>query len=115
MDRKFTEAELRDPATATGHCGPLKQISVAQLDTAGCVHTYANNDIGLHRIENRTERPAVTLHVYAPPLRKMRVYQEDGRVRVILASPSSACAGVVECCTQSRLGMFDVGAWNEGW
>eukprot|EP00936_MAST-01D_sp_MAST-1D-sp1_P001996 g1996.t1 len=117
LDRKFLEAEARDPATATGHCGPLKQLSVTQLDTHGCVHTYANNDIGLHRVENRTDAPAATLHVYAPPLKKMRIYTEDGRVRVHVAS-TRCCDELLEhdpgassSCVSSEC-IFDVDAWN---
>ena len=117
LDRKFLEAETRDPATATGRCGQLKPLSATELKCDGCVHTYANNDIGLHRVENRTDKPAATLHVYAPPLRKMRIYQEDGRVRVHVAS-ARCCDEVLDRdpgasanCVGSEC-IFDVEAWN---
>ena len=67
-------------------------------------------DIGIHRVENRSTEMACTLHVYAPPLRKMKVYdQESGLVHVIVAK-SKQGAG----CEGGRLdeGIFDVEAWN---
>jgi len=77
LDRKFLEAEQKDPASAVGHCGKLKLVNVAELDTGGVTGTYANNDIGIHRVENRTSSLACTLHVYAPPLRKMKIFSEE--------------------------------------
>ena len=50
---------------------------MARLDADAATNTYANNDLCLHRIENRSDKLACTLHVYAPPLRKMRIYAED--------------------------------------
>lgn len=44
LDRKFLEAEQRDPASAVGHCGELKVVNVSVLDVDGGVTgTYANN------------------------------------------------------------------------
>lgn len=108
FDRKFTEAEHRDPATAIGHCGKLRIVSESCLDTCGSVtSTYANNEIGIHRVENRTDKLACTLHIYAPPLRKMRVFDESGNVRVHVAKASTTCPGGT-----CRQGLFDVAAWN---
>jgi cysteine dioxygenase len=110
FDRKFTEAETRDPATAVGHCGKLKVVSEARLDISGGVtSTYANNDIGIHRVENRSDKLACTLHIYAPPLRKMRVFDESGNVRVHVAT-SSVCGNTGSCIPCE--GIFDFEAWN---
>lgn len=44
LDRKFLEAEHRDPASAVGQCGELKVVNVAVLNADGGVTgTYANN------------------------------------------------------------------------
>ena len=41
-----------------------------------------NNDLAVHAVENRSDGAAFTLHVYAPPLRKMKLFKETGRVTV---------------------------------
>jgi cysteine dioxygenase len=111
LDKQFLEAEQRHPATAVGHCGELKVVNVAMLDASGGVTgTYANNDIGIHRVENRTNEMACTLHVYAPPLRKMKVFDmESGLVRVHVAE--SRNCGLF--CSLPDEGLFDVEAWNK--
>lgn len=111
MDRKFTEAELRNASTALGHCGKLRKTSEATLDVCGGVtSTYANNDIGIHRVENRTDKLACTLHIYAPPLRKMRIFEESGKVRVVVAQ-TVLCGSDLSCLGKCT-GIFDVDAWN---
>jgi hypothetical protein len=76
--------------------------------------TYANNEIGIHRVENRTESLACTLHVYAPPLRRMRIFDEvTGRVSVHLAaSRSTAAVGEENYHGQGYDPSFDIDAWN---
>ena len=108
LDRKFLEAEKVDPHTATGNCGILKVIGESRLDTGGVTSSYANNDIGLHRVENRSDKLACTLHVYAPPLRKMRIYKESGHVNVYVASASSCKSG--QRCDVPPI--FCVDSWN---
>ncbi|GMI06550.1 hypothetical protein TrRE_jg6439 [Triparma retinervis] len=117
LDRKFLEAEQKDPATAIGHCGKLKLVNVAELDTGGVTGTYANNDIGIHRVENRTSTLACTLHVYAPPLKKMKIFSEEGTVHVHVANSSKGCeeGGCDDemCRKPWERGIFDVEAWNK--
>ncbi|CAM9368276.1 unnamed protein product, partial [Ectocarpus fasciculatus] len=111
FDRKFTEAEKTDPVNAVGNCGKLKVVSESCLDICGGVtSTYANNEIGIHRVENRSEKMACTLHVYAPPLRKMRIFDENGKVHVYVAA-ASTCGGSGSCLGNCE-GLFDVEAWN---
>mmetsp|Transcript_11730 Transcript_11730/g.21373 ORF Transcript_11730/g.21373 Transcript_11730/m.21373 type:complete len:367 (+) Transcript_11730:123-1223(+) len=120
LDRKFLEAEQKDPANAIGTCGQLKIVNTACLDTGGVTGTYANNDIGIHRVENRSDKLSCSLHIYAPPLRKMKIFDEEGNVHVHLATKSNPvdlgdeCGGN-ECdgvCVL-RKGIFDVDAWNK--
>ena len=102
--------EKVNPCEAKGSCGKLKVISTAKLATGGVQSTYANNDIGIHRVENRTDKLACTLHVYAPPLKKMRIYNEETRaVWVYVASAN--CNGNNENLCNAPV--FDVDAWNE--
>jgi len=108
LDKKFLQTEKNDPANAVGTCGKLKIVNVAELDTGGVTGTYANNEIGIHRVENRTDSLACTLHVYAPPLKKMRIFDETtGRVHVHLAASTEA--EEEKCCHNPA---FDVDAWN---
>ena len=109
LDKKFLETEKINPCEAKGSCGKLKVISTAKLETGGVQSTYANNDIGIHRVENRTDKLACTLHVYAPPLKKMRIYNEETRaVWVYVASAN--CNGNNESLCNAPV--FDVDAWN---
>lgn len=79
MDKKFFKNAMTNPTGAVGRCGPLKVTNVTALGQHGSpTDTYANNDIGIHRIENRSDQPAITLHVYAPKLAKMTVFREAG-------------------------------------
>ena len=120
LDKKFLESERSDPRNAVGHCGKLKVVNVAQLSTGGVVGTYANNEVGIHRVENRTNKLACTLHVYAPPLRKMRIFTEDGRCHVHVAKAnldSAAGGGGTIMGPEGHLGrtncdQIDVDSWN---
>lgn len=118
FDRKFLEALQKDPATAVGHCGKLKLVNVAECDTGGVTGTYVNNEIGIHRVENRTSSLACTLHIYAPPLKKMKIFSEEGTVHVHVAK--SVVKGCEEggcdnelCRKPWEKGIFDVEAWNK--
>ena len=81
--------------------------------------TYANNDVGVHRVENRSDKLACTLHIYAPPLRKMKIFNEDGRVHVHVATANldnvndgSSIMGPEGHARGSGQECFDVAAWN---
>jgi len=56
----------------------LREINVTRMgrELGGPIQTYANNDIGVHRMENRSGAPAITMHVYAPRLQQMRTFDE---------------------------------------
>jgi len=109
VDRQFIESEMRNPTGAVGRCGKLKVLSEAKLEPGFCSSTYANNDIGIHRIENRTEKPAFTIHVYAPPLTKMKIFKETSEVSVLTVStiPFTSVEGERSPCS-----VLDVEAWN---
>ncbi|CAD7957567.1 unnamed protein product [Amoebophrya sp. A25] len=82
LDRKFLEAEARNPRQALGRCAPLRKLSETTLGFDAVRVGYANQEIALHRIENRTDEPAYTMHIYAPGLEKIRIFQECGTVSV---------------------------------
>lgn len=109
VDRKFIESEMKNPTGARGRCGPLRQCNEAKLTTFGVTSTYANNEIGIHRIENRSKNtPALTLHVYAPPLEKLKIYDantNEVHVHSVSAQAFESIDGEV------RTGL-DVDGWN---
>lgn len=113
LDRKFMETEMKNPTGAVGRCGKLRIIQEYKLDMGGCTSTYANNDIGLHCVENRTSKPAYTLHVYAPPLSKMKIFRETGEVTVhkVTSVPFTSREGT-RCPGNPGEGILDVEAWN---
>ena len=117
LDRKFLDAEQKDPFTVIGHCGNLKVITVTELDKGNVNGTYANNDIGIHRLENRTSTLACTLHIYAPSLKKMKIFSEDGFVHVHVAKSRNGCeeGGCDDdmCRKPWEMNIFDVDARNK--
>mmetsp|Transcript_23159 Transcript_23159/g.59528 ORF Transcript_23159/g.59528 Transcript_23159/m.59528 type:complete len:447 (-) Transcript_23159:244-1584(-) len=118
LDRAFLKKSFKDPTGAVGRCGPLKVTNVVTLGLPDSPQdTYANNEIGIHRIENRTDEPAITLHVYAPRLRKMTVFREVGDHSVAtVAAVSYMSEGGEKTGLWSKEthpdGVIDVDAWN---
>lgn len=118
-DKNFVASQLKDPTGAVGACGELRVLNVQPLGLANTPTTaYTNNSIGLHRIENRTDRPAITLHVYAPRLRKMKIFREnaDGTAQVTVAamtymSEAGEKTGLWGKHTDPD-GVIDTAAWN---
>lgn len=115
LDRHFIESEMKNPTGAVGRCGELRVQNRFRLEVGGCTSTYANNDIGLHRVENNTDQPAYTLHIYAPPLSRMKIFKPDGQVSVttVAAVPFTSELGRrVSATNQDPDGVVDVEAWN---
>lgn len=108
MDKKFIERQLKDPTGAVGRCGPLRQLNETILRADGLTVAYANNEIGVHRVENRTDNPAYTMHIYAPGLRKIKIFKESGSVCVHTVGQNGCKTGLwddPDC-------VLDVSAWN---
>jgi len=138
LDKKFLDSEMRDPTGAIGRCGELRYLketkmsfnsaaTVAAKDgdldsredfqppvderDPGISVAYANNDIGIHRIENRNPtKPAYTLHIYAPGLEKIKIFKEDGKVWV----HSVAATAALPPTSSTGINILDVDGWNEG-
>lgn len=111
-DKNFIESEMKNPTGAVGRCGELREIGRTKM-RQGQVQ-YANNELALHRIENNTDTPAFSLHVYAPGLLKMRIYKESGHVTVATVptmSQRGARTGEWRKDTHPD-GVIDVAAWN---
>ncbi|CAM9343045.1 unnamed protein product, partial [Heterosigma akashiwo] len=79
FDRQFVARELRSPTGATGRAGRLRQIGAAALEPGVCSSSYANNEIGLHRVENRRRYPPTPPRTR--PLKHMKIFAETGEVR----------------------------------
>eukprot|EP00746_Dinoflagellata_sp_MGD_P018895 gnl/MRDRNA2_/MRDRNA2_143839_c0_seq1.p1 gnl/MRDRNA2_/MRDRNA2_143839_c0~~gnl/MRDRNA2_/MRDRNA2_143839_c0_seq1.p1 ORF type:complete len:414 (-),score=84.07 gnl/MRDRNA2_/MRDRNA2_143839_c0_seq1:79-1254(-) len=108
MDKKFIEKQLKDPTGAVGRCGPLRQLNETVLRADGMLVAYANNEIGVHRVENRTDKPAYTMHIYAPGLRKIKLFKESGLV-CVKEMPQNGCKSGPLSYSD---GVLDVEAWN---
>ncbi|KAK3234723.1 hypothetical protein CYMTET_55026 [Cymbomonas tetramitiformis] len=118
LDKQFMKKEMEDPIDAVGRCGPLKKLAEARLSEDGLTTTYANNDIGVHRIENRSNCPAYTMHVYAPGLRKIKIFKDCGGVcvhtvgHVPYMSEEGCKTGLWSEATDPD-GILNVDAWND--
>jgi len=121
VDRRFARSEMQNPSGAVGRCGALRVSNTARLGApASAKQTYANNEVGIHRIENRTAEPAISLHVYAPRLRKMRIFQEgdngESSGLVTVAAVSYTSEGGKRTAEWGPDvdpdGVLDVSAWN---
>jgi hypothetical protein len=92
-------------------------LNEAVLTEDGVTGSYANDDIGVHRIENRSNQPAYTLHVYAPGLKKMKIFKESGEVSVFTvgAIPYMSEGGTLTGQWGEDTnpdGVLDIAAWN---
>jgi hypothetical protein len=126
LDKKFAREEKEDPHGAiSGKCGPLRAVQVRSLGSACAAapaqgdleripgkQTYANNEIGIHRIENRSGRPAITMHVYAPRLRRMKIFRHTGDVAVVTVTSDQGDAIVEKVGDWDAGHILDVARWN---
>eukprot|EP01065_Artemidia_motanka_P036548 TRINITY_DN44499_c0_g1_i1.p1 TRINITY_DN44499_c0_g1~~TRINITY_DN44499_c0_g1_i1.p1 ORF type:complete len:405 (+),score=114.14 TRINITY_DN44499_c0_g1_i1:60-1217(+) len=118
LDRKFIEEQMDNPTGAVGRCGPLRKLGETRLAPDTRTTAYVNNTLGVHMVENRSSRPAYTLHCYAPGLRKMKLFKDCGTVTIM-------SVGAVQYTTEmgtrtghwgkhtSPDGIIDVEAWNK--
>ena len=121
LDKKFERQAREDPrGNITGKCGPLRAVQVRSLgcgvaDATGDIpgkQTYANNEIGIHRIENRSGHPAITMHVYAPRLRRMKIFRDTGDVAVVTVTSDEGDATVEKVGDWDSGEILDVASWN---
>jgi len=112
LDKRFIESEMKDPTGAIGRCGELKFLRETKLCAATPV-AYANNDIGIHRIENRsTSKPAYTLHIYAPGLDKIKIFRESGAVWIHQMSAIEVDETDTDPYSSQESVRIDVAEWN---
>lgn len=126
LDKKFARKEKEDPhGDISGKCGPLRAVQVRSLGSAGAAarvegelgpipgkQTYANNEIGIHRIENRSGRPAITMHVYAPRLRRMKIFRDTGDVALVTVTTDAGASTVEKVGDWDAGDILDVAKWN---
>lgn len=116
LDRQFLRRALSAPEGASGQCGALRVVNVTSMGTPGGPQTtYANNELGIHRIENRSGEAAITMHFYAPRLRRMKVFRETGEVQLVMVDPEGTKSSVHSIATfdvPGSEGILDVTAWN---
>jgi len=117
VDKRFLRSCASNPEAASGKCGALRAAHVTSMGKPGGAQTtYANNELGIHRIENRSNEPAITLHIYAPRLRRMKIFRESGEVQLVTVDHEggrSAGRGAAPDAPGSEgEGILDVAAWN---
>mmetsp|Transcript_17340 Transcript_17340/g.43805 ORF Transcript_17340/g.43805 Transcript_17340/m.43805 type:complete len:368 (+) Transcript_17340:245-1348(+) len=117
MDIQFIEKEMKNPTGAVGRCTRLRVIGETKLSQDTASGAYANDEIGVHRIENRSDKPAFTLYVYAPGLRKMKIFKETGQVSVFSVAQVSYMSEYGSktgnwTTTTHPDGILDIQAWN---
>lgn len=100
MDRKFLGNEYSKPTGLVGTCTRLEKQGETRLAANSFGTTYVNNERGIHSVANRSSGPAYTLHVYAPGLRKMRLFKDLGeKTQVTVASVppwTSSCGSEIK-------------------
>ena len=115
LDKQFLEKQFKDPTGAVGRAGPLKRLNENRLAFDGARVAYANNDIGVHRVENRSpHKPAFTMHIYAPGLKKIKIFKECGGVSVLTVGQFSSNPGEWWRGEANVDGVLDVARWNMG-
>ena len=62
---------------------PLAQVGVATLHTGEAA--YVHDRLAWHRVANRGDTPAVTLHVYAPPIRRVHILDPENNAVTVRA------------------------------
>ena len=85
------------------------------LNTNPPATIYISHSCVVHKICNRSDKPALTLHIYAPGLRKMRIFKECGGVTVAatpIMSEQGEKTGLWTSNTDAD-GVIDVQAWHE--
>jgi cysteine dioxygenase len=118
VDAQFMKAEMENPSGAVGRCGPLRKLRETHISIrTGVLASYANDDIGVHRVENRSDKPAYTLHCYAPGLQKMKLFKECGSVCIhtVASAPIHSENGKVTGLWGKDYdadGVIDIALWN---
>ena len=116
FDKKIIAQQMKNPTGAIGRCGKLR-VTGESMITPGVNIGYVNNDMGIHRVENRSNEPAMTLHVYAPGLRKMKIFKPSGEVSIYTAAAAQLTSEYGELTglwgkDTDPDGILDVKSWN---
>ncbi len=74
------DGEYRENIYEKNDLGELKLMKNLQIQTGDV--TYMIDFMGFHNLENHSNRKAMSLHLYANPIRKCNVYDADKKVFV---------------------------------
>ena len=55
----------------------LKAMGRAEVISAGQSQSYIDDDMALHSIANASRKPAISIHLYANPVNRCRIYNES--------------------------------------
>eukprot|EP00457_Paulinella_chromatophora_P010297 gb/GEZN01010395.1/.p1 GENE.gb/GEZN01010395.1/~~gb/GEZN01010395.1/.p1 ORF type:complete len:232 (-),score=30.13 gb/GEZN01010395.1/:525-1220(-) len=71
--REVIESQV--PSKVGGACPELKQVSETILNSSSpAVHIHDNQ--ALHSVGNYSSERAITLHVYTPPIRRVKIFED---------------------------------------
>lgn len=62
-----------DQKVPSGHCMKVAAENILECNQV----TYISDTIGLHRVGNKTDKPAVSLHLYTPPYNTCQLFDEQ--------------------------------------
>eukprot|EP01064_Diplonema_japonicum_P007478 TRINITY_DN1510_c4_g1_i1.p1 TRINITY_DN1510_c4_g1~~TRINITY_DN1510_c4_g1_i1.p1 ORF type:complete len:358 (+),score=70.51 TRINITY_DN1510_c4_g1_i1:27-1076(+) len=104
-----------ETGNAIGRCTALREKCVSTLRAGDCA--YVRNDIGLHMVCNTTDKPAFTMHVYAPGLRRFKIFAEQGDVSIhtLAEPPMTSIEGVINAAWTTETdpeGVLCPESWN---
>lgn len=70
--------QLDGTVVETRYSGDTQELQVASIGTLSPGQiSYMNDTLGYHKIENRSNKRAMTLHVYVKPIEACQVLNED--------------------------------------
>ncbi|KAL6076886.1 Cysteine dioxygenase [Balamuthia mandrillaris] len=77
--------EEDEPTPVPGSCPELKFLGETKLEAGGeAVHIH--NRLWVHSVGNYSEEPAITLHIYSPPIKRVKIFDMDSN-QVIARTP----------------------------
>jgi len=78
---KSEQTKLSLPSSSSSSSSQLECFS--QADCRAGMVTFMNDELGLHKLQNNTDKPALTLHLYFPPYNNCKIYLNNEKVATI--------------------------------
>lgn len=82
VEKRFA---VEGSAIDAGTCPNLSLISETKL-AYGSDAVHIHDKLGVHAVGNATDKPAVTLHVYTPPIKRVKVFEPENN-KIVIRTP----------------------------